>query len=385
MINLTNADSALRVYIDAISEQLNYGTSPFFAAIEKNSNYVWGKEVRKPVTYGINGGIGAGTEDGDLPRAASTEYKCFTAPLKNLYGVIEISDKAVRASGNDPAAAVNLLNAEMESLLASSKLNLNRMLMSDGNGDLGSINAVDGKIIVVSTPRRFIEGMAIEVIGAENEVIDTGLRVVKINYKTGEITLDRDIKEEANGYEVTVVGSHHNEITGLKAIFSDNISTLYGLNKNDNPWIKPCASYATGELTELKIQTVLDEIEERSGSQPDMMICSWGVRRAIQKMLSENRTNVSTTELIGGYKAMTYNGIPIVVDRFCEPGELLMVNTKDFTLHQLCDWQWLEGEDGRILKQVPGKPVYTATLVKYAELMCARPCGQGKLSGITEV
>jgi hypothetical protein len=44
----------------------------------------------------------------------------------------------------------------------------------------------------------------------------------------------------------------------------------------------------------------------------------------------------------------------------------------------------LEGEDGKILKQVPGKPVYTATLVKYAELMCSRPNGQGVLYGITE-
>ena len=42
------------------------------------------------------------------------------------------------------------------------------------------------------------------------------------------------------------------------------------------------------------------------------------------------------------------------------------------------------GEDGKILKQVPGKPVYTATLVKYAELMCENPSGQGMLAGITE-
>ena len=41
-------------------------------------------------------------------------------------------------------------------------------------------------------------------------------------------------------------------------------------------------------------------------------------------------------------------------------------------------------DDGRVLKQVPGKPVYTATLVKYADLICARPNGQGMLTGITE-
>ena len=81
---------------------------------------------------------------------------------------------------------------------------------------------------------------------------------------------------------------------------------------------------------------------------------------------------------------MMYNGIPVVSDRFCPEGTMYLLNTDDFVLHQLCDWQFLEGEDGRILKQVAGKPVYTATLVKYADLICLKPIGQAMLSGITE-
>ena len=42
------------------------------------------------------------------------------------------------------------------------------------------------------------------------------------------------------------------------------------------------------------------------------------------------------------------------------------------------------GDDGKILKQVANKPVYTATLVKYAELICAKPYAQGALFGINE-
>jgi len=384
MVNLTNADSALRVYIDAISEQLNYGTGAFFAAIEKNSNYVCGKDVRKPVTHGINGGIGAGAEDGNLPKASSQGYTCFTAPLKNLYGVIEISDKAVRASENDPAAAVNLLNAEMESLLASSKLNLARMLMGNGTGELAIVSNVDGNTVTVEATHNFVEGMCVEFLGADGEVLDTDLRVTKIDKENKEVTFNRIVSQEVVGFCANVVGSYKNEITGLRAIFSSNVPTLYGLKKSQNPWLQPYTETNIGEITELKLQTALDEIEEKSGNAPDMILCSWGVRRAIQNMLSKNRTAISTTELAGGYKAITYNGIPVVADRFVTPGELIMVNTKDFTLHQLCDWQWLEGDDGRILKQIPGKPVYTATLVKYAELMCARPCGQGIMYGITE-
>ena len=40
--------------------------------------------------------------------------------------------------------------------------------------------------------------------------------------------------------------------------------------------------------------------------------------------------------------------------------------------------RWLEDEDGKILKQVPGKAAYSATLVKYAELVCRKPYGLTK-------
>ena len=41
--------------------------------------------------------------------------------------------------------------------------------------------------------------------------------------------------------------------------------------------------------------------------------------------------------------------------------------------------RWLEDESGKILKQIPGKAAYGATLVKYAELVCKKPCGQAML------
>ena len=132
------------------------------------------------------------------------------------------------------------------------------------------------------------------------------------------------------------------------------------------------------------IQTAIDEIEAQSGGNVDLIVCSWGVRRALQALFATNRRAIDVVELAGGYKAMSYNGIPIVADRFCPDGTMYLLNTADFTLHQLCDWQWLEGDDGKVLKQVAGKPVYSATLVKYADLICARPNGQGMISGITE-
>ena len=390
-VNLTNADNALKsVYLDAISEQLNYNVNPFLAAIKKSTNDVWGKEVRKLAIYGMNGGIGAGTEDGDLPTATGNNYGQFVTTLKNLYGVIEITDKAVRASENNEGAFVSLLNSEMEGLIKSSTFNFGRMLFGDGSGKLATVSNVIGGAIVVDSVSNLIEGMVVDFCDEDGNPIAgaTGRRITMVNRVNSAVKVTGETINLTNvpvGSILTVQGSINNELTGLGAIFNNAIPTLYGLNKSENVWLAPYQKLDAGEISELDIQTALDTIEEASGGAVNFIVCSWGVRRALQKLFSENKRVIDTVELSGGFKAMSYNGIPIVADRFCPKGSMYLLNTEDFTLHQLCDWQWLTGDDGKVLRQVPGKPVYTATLVKYADLICARPNGQGLISGITEI
>ncbi len=387
-VNLTNADSALKsVYLDAITSQLNDNVNPFLAAIEKSTNDVYGKEVRKLAIYGMNGGIGAGTEDGDLPPAAGNNYGQFVTTLKNLYGVIEISDKAIRASENNAGAFVNLLNAEMDGLIKSSTFNFGRMLFGNGKGVIAKVEGISEGILIVDNIQNFIEGMPIDFRDESGNIIEGSRRVRAIDYTNKLVVLTGEpasLTKTPVGTLISVQGSYNNEITGLGALFDVETPTIYGLEKLNNSWLNPYFKFDAGELDELTLQTALDTIEATSGQAVNFIMCSWGVRRALLKLFSQNKRVVDTVELAGGFKAMSYNGIPIVVDRFCPSGTMYLLNTNDFALHQLCDWQWLTDDEGKVLHQVPGKPVYSATLVKYADLICARPNGQGIITGITE-
>ncbi|MBR2871760.1 MAG: phage major capsid protein [Clostridia bacterium] len=389
-VTLSSADNALKsLYLDVVSEQLNQNVNPLLAKIKQSTNDVWGKEVRKLAIYGMNGGIGAGTEDGDLPSATGNNYGQFVTTLKNLYGTIEISDKAIRASENNSGAFVNLLNAEMEGLIKSSSFNFGRMLFGDGSGKIGEVVSVVDGVITLDTVQNLIEGMVVDFRDKDgNEIAGaTSRRIIKVDRAKKEVMVSGVAITSSTvtaSSIMTVQGSFNNEITGIKAIFDKNVKSLYGLDKETNSWLNPYVLENAGEISESMLQTALDTIEENSGSAVNFIVCSWGVRRALQKLFSENKRNVDVLDLAGGFKAMSYNGIPIVADRFCPEGTMYMLNTEDFTLHQLCDWQWLSGDDGKILRQVAGKPVYTATLVKYADLICARPNGQGMISGITE-
>lgn len=389
MVTLETADNALKtVYLGVVSNQLNVNVNPLLSKIKQSSADVWGKEIRKLAPFGINGGIGSGTELGALPTASQNQYVQFVLTLKNLYGSIEISDKAIRASEHNSGAFVNLLNAEMEGLVKASAFNLGRMLYGDSTGFLADVvsHTANTNTITVGNTKNIIEGMLLNVYSTTSAAIINATTEMKVTY------VDRvnNIVYLASNYATALTSDHklvlqgslNNELTGLGSIFKTT-GSLYGVSKTDYKWMVPFIKSSAGAISESMIQEALDFLEETNGSQIDMITCSSDVRRAYQSYMGAYRRNIDVMELAGGFKAITYNGIPVVSDRFVQSGEMYLLNTKDFVLHQLCDWQWLEGDNGKVIKQKEGYPSYSATLVKYADLICDRPCGQAKISGIT--
>lgn len=382
MVTTQTADNVLKsYYLDAIAETLDKNANPFFAAIQKTTSDVWGRDVRKNIRVGMNGGIGAGTEEGDLPASKGNRYAQIVAPLKNLYGTIEISDKAIRASAGNEGAFVNLLNDEMDGLVKSSSFNFGRMLFGDGTGTLATVKTAGSTDAVFDTVQNLAEGMVVDVYGSNKSRKNSALTVEEIDRDQAKIKLSQEITFEEGDFLV-VQNSYGLELTGLKAIFSQT-GSLYGLNKEDYFFLKPRVYLSVGALSEEIVQKAIDTAEETYGGKHNLIVTSMGVRRAMLKDLAYNRF-FEPNHFDAGFQYIKYSGIPVIADRFCPANTAYVINTDDFGLHQLCDWQWLEGEDGKILKQVPGKPVYTATLVKYAELICYRPCGQVMLSGIAE-
>lgn len=382
MVTMETAEKALKtVYLGVVANQLNVGVNPFLSKIKQTSQDVWGKEIVKLVPYGINGGIGAGSESGNLPASAQNNYERFRLELKNLYGTIELSDKAIRASQNSVGAFVNLLEAEMEGLLTASKFNLGRMLYGDGSGKIATVkSATTDKYVVVDNVNSVMEGMVVDVYsGTGNTVIPQlkGVRITQVDRENKRIYFNvaSAVSVSENDY-ITVQGSKDNELTGLEALFSDG--DLYGLSREGRSWLKAKTKTINGATID-NIQSAIDEIEEVSGGVVDIIMCSYSARRDYISKCASARLNLDYMNLDGGFKAVSYNGIPLVADRFIADGDMYILNSKDFKIHQLCDWRWLEGEGGKVIKQIPGSATYSATLVKYADMICDKPIGQYKL------
>ena len=275
-MNLKLTENALKnFYLDVISELLNT-SHPFLSAVEHTARDVWGKDIRRYVRSG-------------------NEYAELCLGLANLYGTIELSEKAVRASENSASAMVNLLNLEIEDMLRKMKGDMNRQLFYCGG------------------------------------------------------------------------------IAGFSEIFRKD-GSIYGLDRADYPQLVPYIQEDFGQLTEGKLLEVIDRFE----NTPNFIITTYEIAQHIRRI-----GYCDTVELSNGDRGIHWNGIVVISDLKCPKDTMFILNSEDFTLHQLCDWQWLEGEDGTILKQCAHKPIYTATLVKYANLMCKNPSNQAMLTGVT--
>lgn len=379
MISLSTADSALKnVYLEAISNQLNKNIDPFLSKIGATTQDVAGNEVKKLVALGINGGIGAGTEIGALPTAKENNYICLTSKLKNLYGTIEISDKALRASRDEAGAFLNLLNAEMENLIESSKYNLKRMVYGYGNGFLGKSHTYepDLNIFEVYDAKPFMVGMRLKAFekGVEIDSLKNST-ITDVDYAKNliflDVPLDGDadcaddiafyLYDSANGYEPL----------GLAGLCDSSVTSVYGIDRTTTSVMTPGS--ATAAFTIPTLMKVIDDAQLQANANTDFILCGYNFRRNIQNLLKAQSVSSDILELEGGFKSISFAGIPVVASRFVEEMQAYFVDSSVWHLHQLCDWTWLSNNKGEVLHQREGYPTHIATLVKYCDLICDRP------------
>ena len=235
--------------------------------------------------------------------------------------------------------------------------------------------------ITLSSVKKVAIGMVIDIFNKDGEKIIAQARIIDVDRAAKTIKIDKQVSAVSTTDYITIQNSKGFELTGLGAIFGTN--DIYGLTRANNTWLNPYKKDLNNAALDMgTIQEAIDYIDETTGSAVNFITCAYDVKKAYIKNLSANRLNVDYMTLDGGFKALSYSGIPLVSDKFIEDGEMYLLNTDDFKMHQLCDWRWLEGDNGNVIKQKLGNPTYTATLVKYADIVCDRPCGQAKLSGI---
>jgi hypothetical protein len=154
--------------------------------------------------------------------------------------------------------------------------------------------------------------------------------------------------------------------------------TLQGLSTDTYAWFKAQVMTASGgrytsqrQLTPKLMQQMFDKVELKAGKDygPDMIITTHAIRREYLDYMEARRRTVNTMELDGGWTAIDYNGVPLMVDPDAIDGEMYFLTLKDLQLYRMSDYDFMD-RDGAILSRITGYDAYEAVLYRYAELGC---------------
>lgn len=386
MVNMNTVSSALKnFYIMPLREDINLKADAFASRVMRTEDNIVGyNKIVRAALVGANGGAGAGSETGALPASGENQYVNLESDTKNLYGTLEISDKIVKsATGQNTGAFVNILQQEMDTLTRTLKWNLARQMYGDGSGKLVTLAAANNSasLTATSSTQYLLPGLRVDLYAANGTAISQGLRVLDVNHLTKAVKLSAAVTCAAGAY-LTVQGSAGYELTGLGKLFEGNSGTLYGLTRADYSWMTPYTDATFGAISESGLQKVIDHLEDSYNVTVDHINCGGDAYGHYLDLMNQRRTICDATVLEGGHRALTFNGIPLTRSKFMPAAAIDLYDTSLFTLDQVADWEWIEGETQQVLHQKPGYPTYTATIAKYCDLMCALPGGIARLSGV---
>jgi len=179
-------------------------------------------------------------------------------------------------------------------------------------------------------------------------------------------------------------------LAGFAAAGAPAEDTLQGLDIDSYAWFKAQVLSASGgrytsqrQLTPMLMQQMFDKVELKAGKDygPDMIITTHAIRREYLDYMEARRRTVNTMELDGGWTAIDYNGVPLMVDPDAIDGEMYFLTLKDLQMYRMSDYDWMD-RDGAILSRITGYDAYEAVLFRYAELGVNNRQSQGVITDL---
>lgn len=140
-----------------------------------------------------------------------------------------------------------------------------------------------------------------------------------------------------------------------------------------------------------RMQSILDDIADQSGSQPNCMIAHYIFRQEYTALMSftsqtaagVTSRNVNVDDGDPGFNtnALSFNGIPLKVARHCGKGLLIFLDLNSWTCAEV-EAPGLADLDGSVLSRLANADAYEAFVRYYYNTVCTAPNRNGILAGI---
>lgn len=371
-------------YLPVWKNQLGVEPSAILSKIKKVP--LKSDKIVATAPIGLSGGFGFGAEGQATPAAGNVQFERFETRAKDMYVNICISAKAVRLTGSGGAMA-NALDTEVKAAYETAKWNTGRSLFGNGTGILTNIEAlgVAGNTITVADTSYVKEGLIVDVYETGGNVPVSTRRIKSVDRTAKTITLSGDAATFKAGF-ITVQNSYNREITGLGAIFDDSITSLYGVNKELNPFLKPVVHNGGGDIDDAIITKALRQAKNDKNSNIDMILCGDDAYDNYVNYLRVNNIRVEDMShtIQGGFKAIKFvfgnKEIDIVNESFVPAKDMWGVDTSCLEFHTQ-EWNFADLQGGGIFNLMENQSIYRALLANYGDLICTNPGGCVRIYG----
>ena len=403
---LTTMNAALKkLYLPRLQSTVNTATV-LLSRLERvlAEKSVSGQSAIVPINIRPSEAI-ASLGDGEaLPTPQNQTLVESSVGYNYLYGTIRITHPTIAASRNEAGAWTKVISAEMEGLERDLRNDVNRQLFGWGNGVLGTTNGTGSGVtaLVMDTGHAIKANMVLESFTATSGG-STGITNQTVSAVSGNAVTLAGAESWADAEYVYRKGSRGNEMMGLQGIIDDAsktsgigafVSTLQGISRAaaDYPeWNANVFEHSTPGTSRNVTDTLLDdsilEIEESGEGNLTCGISSRVQFRKIAQLMTPDRRYSDAMELNGGFKSISWGGIPIFWDANCPVDVngndmLFWLDENELAIYQLADWNW-DDEDGNVLHRNEGYATYDGTLYYYANMGTTAPDNMGVIRDLS--